>query len=62
MEDVCPICGCEDVGKGVFEGHAKLRPARFTLAASRVTVDVCTACGFMYNFYAAKPQIFKKKS
>lgn len=56
----CPQCGCTEIGKGKFEGRAKLYPIdTFFSMGSEVVADVCTKCGYILGMKALECEKFK---
>jgi len=58
----CPECGCNDIGKGKWDGYSVLRPTDKMLSmGSKVFVEVCTNCGLILALRVEKPEKFKKR-
>ncbi|MCQ4935184.1 MULTISPECIES: transcription initiation factor TFIIIB [Anaerotignum] len=56
----CPICGCNEIGEGLFSGYATMKPTnKFFALGSNVIADVCTKCGHILSFRVAEPEKFK---
>ncbi len=58
----CPKCGCSEIGEGVLEGYAAMRPKGRVFASSSIIADVCSNCGYIIEMRVAKPEKFRKKN
>lgn len=59
--DVCPKCGCREIGQGKQVGSARMMPAD-ALAwsfGSNIIAYICTECGYIIEMRVEKPQKFK---
>ncbi|EPY2302778.1 transcription initiation factor TFIIIB [Clostridium sporogenes] len=58
----CPICGCEEIGKGKKRGQGSMFPIGGSLfSSSEVIADICTECGYILSMRVEDPRKFKKK-
>ena len=58
----CPICKCEEVGKGRHYAQGAMFPLGgiFSLkTGSEVIADICTNCGYILSMKVNNPEKFK---
>jgi hypothetical protein len=60
-DKVCPICGCNEIGKGRQIGQGGMMAIKSLFAGSIVIADICTECGHILSMRVEKPEIFKNK-
>ena len=57
-----PLCGCEEIGEGCFEGYGGLISSKSVLPIPQsVIASVCTDCGYIIAMRVSQPEKFKKK-
>lgn len=63
MEDErCPLCGCEEIGIGYFDGYGGLTTPRAILPVGETVIaSVCTECGYIIEMKVSNPSKFKLK-
>ena len=63
MEKVqmCPICGCKEIGKGMQSYQGSMMPIGSIWTGSAVIADICTECGYILSMRVEKPEKFKNK-
>ncbi|MGL5379224.1 transcription initiation factor TFIIIB [Clostridium sp.] len=62
MEDSnkCPICGCEEIGKGKQYAQGSMFPINGIFkTGSQVIADICTKCGHILSMKVVNPEKFK---
>jgi predicted nucleic-acid-binding Zn-ribbon protein len=62
MEDgkKCPICGCEEIGKGRHYAQGSMFPLKGIFkTGSEVIADICTKCGYILSMRVKNPEKFK---
>lgn len=59
--EVCPKCGCREIGKGKQVGSARMMPADDLGLSfgSNIIADICTQCGYIIEMRVEKPKKFK---
>ncbi|EPY2272945.1 transcription initiation factor TFIIIB [Clostridium sporogenes] len=57
----CPICGCEDIGKGKQRGYGSMVPIGGSIFGSEIIADICTKCGHILAMRVENPEKFKIK-
>lgn len=59
--NVCPKCGCREIGQGMQMGHGKMFPIDrlFMSLGSNVIADICTKCGYIIEMKVEKPHKFR---
>lgn len=59
----CPLCGCEEIGEGYFDGSGGLiNITKLFPKVEKVLVNVCTECGYIIAMKVLRPKQFKKKN
>ena len=57
---VCPICGCEEIGKGKQFAQGNMFPINKTFSnGSEVISEICTKCGYILSMSVTNPEKFK---
>ena len=59
--NVCPKCGCREIGQGKQVAWAKMIPINnLTMSfGSNIIADICTNCGYIIEMRVEKPNRFK---
>lgn len=58
----CSWCGCEEMGYGVQDGKARVRPAKpVTLTGEKIIHVMCKECGTIVRSYIEHPEKFSDK-
>lgn len=57
---VCPMCGCNEIGKGKQYAQGKMFPIDEVFSAgSEIIAEICTKCGYILSMRVTKPEKFK---
>jgi predicted nucleic-acid-binding Zn-ribbon protein len=58
--NVCPKCGCKEIGQGKQMGNGGMAPInRILTFGSDIIADICTECGYIIESRVEKPHKFK---
>ncbi|MBU3100831.1 MULTISPECIES: transcription initiation factor TFIIIB [Clostridium] len=58
--NICPICGCKEIGKGKQYAQGKMYPIDKTFSlGSEIIAEICTECGYILSTRVTNPEKFK---
>jgi len=58
----CPICGCQEIGKGKQIAQGSMVPIGSMWTGSAIISDICTECGHILSMRVEKPGKFRTKN
>ncbi len=57
---VCPMCGCEKIGRGKQYAQGKMFPIGKPFSmGSEIVAEICTECGYILTMRVSNPENFK---